>query len=403
MHEVGHTLGLRHNFKGSKYRSLAEINDPKNAGKPLTASVMDYTATNIAAKGTHQGDYFTTSLGPYDFWAIEYGYKQFSGSETAELKKVAARSGEPALHYATDEDTRMTDPDPDVNRWDLGDDSLAFAKLQSKLLKDLTPTLVDRLVEDGDDYSKARRSFNVLLGQHGQAMSFVSRNVGGMKTSRSHKGDPKSGPPIELIDAKTQRAALKLLEDEVFSAKTYQFPDKIYNFLAPSRWNHWGTTSGFRKDFPLHQYILMWQTQIIAHLTSSTTLERIHDAELKTPANVDVLTTAELLERLTKSIFAEVDSVKQGKYSNRKPAIRSLRRNLQRSFLRRLSRLAMGDTLAPDDCQTIAFAELTSLKGRIDRVLKGKVKLDSYSRAHLQESSSRIGKVLDAKLALTSP
>jgi hypothetical protein len=110
-----------------------------------------------------------------------------------------------------------------------------------------------------------------------------------------------------------------------------------------------------------------------------------------------------LIERLTKSVFSELGSLDEGDFTNRKPAISSLRRNLQREYLRRLSRLAMGDTFAPDDCQTVAYAELSALEDRIGQLLKSNVKLDSYSRAHLQESASRIGKVLKAQLTLYSP
>jgi hypothetical protein len=98
-----------------------------------------------------------------------------------------------------------------------------------------------------------------------------------------------------------------------------------------------------------------------------------------------------------------VEAVKEGEFNNRKPAISSLRRNLQRTFLKRLSSLAMGRTGAPEDCQTIAFAELGSLHARIEQLLKSNVKLDSYTRAHMQESASRIQKVLDARLMLAGP
>lgn len=408
MHEVGHTLGLRHNFKSSKMLTLKEINDPKNAGKPLVASVMDYNATNIVPEGWTQGDYFTTTLGPYDYWAIEYGYKPLSGGtsgEEKELQKIASRSGEKELQYSTDEDTYSSDPDPDSNRWDLGGDALEFAKLQAKLVKEVAPSLVDKLVKEGEDYSKPRRAFNVLLSQHGQAMSFVARNIGGLKTTRSHKGDKDAKPPVELIEADVQRDSLELLEQEVFGPEAYKFDPKIYPYLASSRWSHWGTSIfPARKDYPLHEYIALWQSRMLSQLMSYSTLERIHDTELKAPEDTDLLTTAELIERLTGSIFSEVKTLKPGEYTNRKPAISSVRRNLQRSYLRRLSRLAMGDTFAPDDCQTVAYVELTDLKKQIAGVLKNKkLKLDSYSRAHLVETGSRIGKVLDAKLELSSP
>jgi hypothetical protein len=153
-----------------------------------------------------------------------------------------------------------------------------------------------------------------------------------------------------------------------------------------------------RGDYPVHDIILMWQDRILSKLLSSLTLSRLHDSELKTSADDDALTAAELLERLTKAVYSEVDTVKEGEYTNRKPAISSLRRNLQRSYLRRMSELALGHTMAPQDCQTVAFAELGRLKSRIDSLLTGQAKLDSYTRAHLEETSARITKVVDARM-----
>jgi hypothetical protein len=115
------------------------------------------------------------------------------------------------------------------------------------------------------------------------------------------------------------------------------------------------------------------------------------------------MTAAELIERTTKAVFAEVDTIKDGQFTNRKPAISSLRRNLQRSHLRRLSNLALGKSAAPEDCQTVAYADLSALQGRIETLLKSNAKLDTYSRAHLMESASRIQKVLDARITVATP
>ncbi len=135
MHEIGHTLGLRHNFKASTMLSLADLNDTKKTGQVgLSASVMDYNPTNISPKDVPQGDYFSTTIGPYDIWAIEYGYKPLSGGtegEVKELQKIAARAGEAELAYATDEDTRGIDPDPLANRFDMGKDPVEYAKQRS--------------------------------------------------------------------------------------------------------------------------------------------------------------------------------------------------------------------------------------------------------------------------------
>jgi len=243
----------------------------------------------------------------------------------------------------------------------------------------------------------------VILGQYGQAMQFAARYVGGLYTSRSHKGDKDGKPPFTVVDAKKQRDALTLLEQEVLSDKPFAFPPQLYNQLASSNWRHWGADIPLRKDIAVHEVILMWQATILDQLLSSYTLERIHDGELKTPADQDALTTAELLDRLTNAVFAEVKATPEGNYTERKPAISSVRRNLQRTYLQMLSNLAMGRYRAPQDCRTVAYAKLTTLREDMEKLLAGKVKLDAYSSAHLRESSARIQKVLDAKLSLTSP
>jgi hypothetical protein len=407
MHEVGHTLGLRHNFKASALLSIDEINDSaKTRETGLTASVMDYAPANLMPKGAAQGDYFSTTIGPYDTWAIEYGYKPLSGGtegEVAELKKIAGRSGDAGLAFSTDEDTRGIDPDPLSNRFDLGKDPVAYAKLRAQLIGELWPSVLNDVIKDGDGYERARRAFGVLLSNHGQAMYFASRFVGGLYMSRSHKGDPNFKTPFSVVEVAKQRDALALLEDQIFSDKPFHFPPELYNHLASSRWNHWGTNPPLRADLPVHEVISMWQERILSQVLSPLTLERLHDSELRVPADQDALTTAELLERLTKAVFAETDNLAPGDYTNRKPAVSSLRRNLQRVYLKRLAQLALGESGAPQDCQTVAFAELSALDGRIHKLLEGNVKLDGYSKAHFEESSARIRKVLDAKLSIRTP
>src|SRR6202000_1028758 len=101
MHEVGHTRGLSHNFRASAWKTLAEMEDAAKANEPTVASVMDYSAVNIVPAGIKQPAYYTTTIGPYDHWVIEYGYKPINGDESAELAKIASRSGEVGLEYAT--------------------------------------------------------------------------------------------------------------------------------------------------------------------------------------------------------------------------------------------------------------------------------------------------------------
>jgi hypothetical protein len=428
MHEVGHTLGLRHNFKGSAFRSLGDLND---VGKTRQAggstSVMDYIPVNIMPKGKPQGDYYAAKLGPYDLWAIEYGYKPLPGGspegERKELEKIAGRSGEPELAYATDEDTEWGDPDPLSNRFDLGSDPIEFARARAELVAQLMPGLVERMTareEDGSGgrYERVRQAFGVLLATHGGAMYNAARLVGGLTGSRSHKGDANARPPFVVVNPAKQREALDLLAAEMFGDKPFSFPPDLYNQLAASRWMHWGTNEVNREDYPVHEVILMWQDRVLSRLFDPLVLARIRDNELKVPADQDAFTTAELFDRLGKAVMREVTETGAGDYTPRKPAISSLRRGLQRAYVSRLAGLAMGGGsgsldlsslgisggAANPDAQALAADQLRSLDAGIAALLaKQDVKLDAPSRAHLAELRSRIETVLDADLLLPRP
>jgi len=414
MHEVGHTLGLRHNFKGSAFRSLADFNDvTKTSQSGGSTSVMDYIPVNIVPQGRTQGDYYAAKLGPYDLWAIEYGYKPLSGgspeAERPELDKIAARSGEPALAYATDEDTEFADPDPLSNRFDLGSDPLEFAKARAELVAQVMPVIADRLTkpaagEGTPGYQRVRQAFGVLLSAHGQAMYTASRLIGGLSVSRSHKGDANAPPPFTVIDAQKQRDALALLEAQMFAAGPFTFAPDLLNQLAATKWSHWGTPQIDRDDYPVHEVVLMWQDRVLGRLLDPVTLTRIRDSELKVPADKDAFTTAELLGRLTTSILSEIDTLGPGEYSNRKPAVASVRRGLQRAYVSRLAALALTSGPSLADAQALATLQLRDLDGRIGAVMaKQEIRLDDVSRAHLTELQARIRAVLDADVQLARP
>jgi hypothetical protein len=433
MHELGHTLGLRHNFKGSSLASLADIN-AADAGKrkPASTSVMDYIPVNIVPKGQPQAAYYQTQLGVYDRWAIEYGYTPLPGSrpedEKEGLEKIASRSGEPLLAFATDEDTESGDPDPFSNRYDLGNDPVAFAKQRAALVQEVIPQLVERFTADDAGYERVRQAFGVLLAAHGQAAFIASRLIGGLHGSRSHRDDPGAPPPFTVVEAKQQRAALDLLSEQVFSDKPFSFPPEFYNQLVSTRWLHWGAKPVDREDYPVHEVVLLWQQRVLDQLLNARTLTRLADSELKLPADEDAFTVAELLDRLTQAVFAEAADLADGSYTARKPAISSLRRNLQRAVLEELGSLALGRSghslkitssphgtsishagSPPPDARALAALQLRRLARRIDKLLKradadeAKITLDDPSRAHLEDLAARIEAILDADVVTTQP
>jgi hypothetical protein len=429
MHEVGHTLGLRHNFKGSSIASLRQINSAKPRDRrSATTSVMDYVPVNIVPKGEFQGPYYPSQLGDYDYWAINYGYRPVSGNspeaEKVALRKIASRSGESVLAFATDEDTMSGDPDPLSNRFDLGNDPIAFAQQRSKVVQELIPQLIERFTGDDAGYDRVRQAFGVLLSAHGQANYFASRLIGGLYSSRSHREDPRAVLPFRVVDAGQQRKAMSLLTEQVFSDKSYQFPPEFYNQLVTTRWIHWGAADVDRPDYPVHEAVLMWQKRMLQQLLDSRTLTRLADNEMKVSPEEDRFTSAELLRTLTNAIYSEVYEFKTGQYSDREPAISSLRRSLQVETLSVLGKLALGSRgstalsiasfgtrsgIAAPDARSLANYQLKRLQKQVIKVLKqsdqkaSKLVLDDATRAHLESLVRRVDAILRVEIMTSSP
>ena len=185
---------MRHNYHASTMLTADQINDPAiTRVKGQSGSVMDYNPLNIAPKGQKQGDYATTTIGPYDYWAIEYAYKPIQGqTRTSELKAIAARSPDPDLVYATDEDM-ILDNDPLVNTFDLGSDPTRYARDRVALAAALMKGLDEKVVKEGEAWSRTRDAFSILLSQWGNAAYLASSQIGGQYVSRDHRAEkPKA-------------------------------------------------------------------------------------------------------------------------------------------------------------------------------------------------------------------
>jgi hypothetical protein len=403
MHEVGHTLGLRHNFKASAWKTLAEIDDPAKVNEPIVASVMDYSPVNIVAAGAKQSAYYTSTIGPYDYWAIEYGYKPITGDENAELLKIATRSGEAGLDYGTDEDTESNDPDPLSIRFDLGKDPIAYAQRQIAIVNEILPKILDRTVDAGDGYQRARQAFGILLGEHYRTVRFAAKLIGGVQVARDHKGDIQARPPFRPVDPNQQRAATKLLLEQ--GLISHKFDPAVLNSLAATRWSHWGSPEVRRIDYPIHNQVAMFQSNMLMFCFGHQVLARLLDGEVKVPAGEDAYTMAEHLKMAFEGVFSELANPPAAEFNNRNQYISSYRRNTQRTALRQLSdivRRVPEDTATqlklPEDARVLVRMHLTELQGRIDVILtKGDLKLDDYSRAHLLDSKLRIKQILDAE------
>ena len=421
MHEVGHSLGLRHNFKASTMLTADQLNDPAiTKVKGLVGSVMDYSPINIAPRGRKQGEYYSTTLGPYDYWAIEYAYKEMEGDEHEGLKAIAARAPEADLEFATDEDM-YTNGDPRVNVWDLGSDPCQFAKDRIELASGLMNELDKKVVKEGDSWARTRRAFAILLGQWGDAAILASQFVGGQSVARDHKGDKNARDPIVPVSGAKQRECLKFVVDQILGDRTFKYSPTLLRRLGTEKWLHWGSDAGYGTgvDISVLESILSIQKIVLEHCLGSTTLNRIQNQQLQAEPGAGPLKMEEVFRSLTDGIWAPLD--KDGKAT---PAAASaIRRNLQREYLRRLATMVLGesadpfarfsyivirrggDDAVPADARSLARLHLGEIADRIDGTLKGNegLALDDTTRAHLKECRQRIAKVLDAGLDVREP
>ncbi|MEW6156261.1 MAG: zinc-dependent metalloprotease [Verrucomicrobiota bacterium] len=398
-HEVGHTLGLRHNFRASTILQDSELHDvSKTSELSQSASVMDYNPIVLAGKGEKQGHFVPITLGPYDYWAIEYAYKPINGDEAAELAKVASRSADPHLPYATDEDALGTYSaaaiDPLVNQFDQAADPLAYFRKRISIINELWTSMESKLARPGEGYQVLRRALGRGLNEYYRSLMTGSKFVGGVYHHRDHVGDPNGRPPYIPVAADKQREALEFLRRHAFSEQAFQLPPGVLNKLAAERLPSLAGIGGLfevsRIDYPWHDSVLNMQRAVLDRLFSPITLARILDNELRFKPGEKPFTMADVFTGINDSIWSEVD---QG------PAvIPSLRRNLQREHLKRLIRLTLRSGNAPEDATTLARASLVQIRTSIEKALKNAALTDLTTRAHLQETEARIATALEAQM-----
>ncbi|MBM3832657.1 MAG: DUF5117 domain-containing protein [Verrucomicrobia bacterium] len=420
MHEVGHSLGLRHNFKASSMLNQDQINDTSiTRVKGMSGSVMDYNPINIAPKGQKQGDYASTTIGPYDYWAIEYAYKPIDGDEAAELKKIAARSPEPDLTFATDEDMYGSD-DPQVNAFDLGSDPLRYGQERMELAAELLKNLEDKVVRDGESWARLRTAFSVLLGEFGNATYLASGYIGGQSFSRDFKGTEKGRDPIVPVAGSKQREALKLVTEKILGDGAFKFSPALLRRLTIEHWYHRGSGGfGASINYPIYDRILALQRIVLNQCFNGAVLSRIQNQQLQAEEGANPLRIEEIFQTLTDGIWSELASGSDSK----KVSASTIRRNLQREHLRRLATIVLGNRRSPyedmygyiiiigggggsvpADARSLARLHLGNITSHIDKKLSmPDVEVDDTTRAHLSECRQRIAKVLESSYTANEP
>ena len=411
LHEVGHTLGLRHNFKASSaipYDRLHDEDYTRENGVSL--SVMDYAPANIALDADEQGHYWNKEPGAYDGWAIEYAYRPVMNdgamvtdpaAETDALDAIAREADDPEHTYGTDGD-RGYGLDPLANAWELGSDPLRFATDRTELVRTVEPMLEERLVQEGDAYTRLRSATTTLIFARYRSLMPAAKMIGGLYVARDHKGDPQGRMPFTPVEAERQRDAVQLLVDEAFAADAFQFDPERLNKLMPDRMSHWGNGFG-TLDFSVHDYVASIQGGLMNAVLNPTRLGRMIDNAARVADGTEAYRPSELLTTMTDAVWSELESGAE---------INTFRINLQRAYTDQLIRLMLEtppfrafsgggiqEVPVPEHVRSLARLELTELSDQIGQAMNGA--LDRDLQAHLTETQVRIDRALNASMTKT--
>jgi hypothetical protein len=351
LHEVGHALGLSHNMKASNYRSIEEALDDSVTQGVTTASVMDYTALVVAKPGKEQGDFFASKPGPYDDWAIQFGYDPSVEGDAREA--LLARSTEPALMFGNDADD-MRSPgrgiDPRVNIWDMSSDSIGFAQYQFELVNEITPVLKSKLASDGESFAKIRTAAATMITYNGRPAAAVASYIGGVEVSRFVQGQAGATQPYKPVDAATQRRAMAVLEEFILAPDAFELPQELITHSAMQRrgFSLWGQT----EDPKLHSAIIGVQQAVFSRLLNPTVMLRISDTQMYgNEYSVDLM-----MNDLTDAIFL----------ADLKESVNSRRQVLQHEYVTRLIAMLQSSEYDPL-AKAATFAQLQRIEGWVER------------------------------------
>ncbi len=395
MHEVGHTLGLRHNFRASTMYDLKQIQDPNFTKiNGVATSVMDYTPFNISPKGENQGEYVMSTIGAYDYWAIEFGYKQFApGQEAQGLAQILAKASQPELQFDSDEDAgygSMGGVDPMVNRFDLGADPLAYYKQRMKLSRELWDRLQNMNLATGESYERLTRSFRSGFNQLNRVAPLAAKYIGGVHIRRERAGSKNA--VFEPVSAAKQKEALALITKDFFGTDSFKFKPEFIARLATDRFER--TLSDGSMQTSVARLVAGVQKGILDHVYSPTVATRLAEVGMKVNDPKETLGLSDVYDTIQDAIWSEA---KTGQETS------LIRRNLQREQLRRMTDVLVKPAGPwPADARSIMRENARQLAGTLEKVL-AKPSLSKTTRAHYADALDALNVTLKASVQRASP
>jgi hypothetical protein len=370
MHEVGHTLGLNHNMKASQLftpEQLADANFIK--GKALTGSVMDYAGINLTLDRSKQGQYYDMAVGPYDVWAIQFGYTPFKTA--AEKSALLVQSTKPELIFGNDADD-MRSPgkaiDPRVMIGDLSNDQIRYSVERIELVNRMMKDVKSRFSNTGESYMQLRQAYYILSGQSATAAGVISRFIGGVYVDRAAPGQKGGTQPFTPVRLTDQKRAMDALKQYVFAPDAFTAPNDLYNYLASQR-RGYNFFEG-PEDPKIHEQVLSYQTKVLAHIMHPNTMQRISNSELYG----NEYTLSRFMTDLNSIMF------KSDIYGS----VNSFRQNLQAAYTKGLISILFGKTSSRYSVasKSMAIYNLNAIKSWV-RIKNGDIATKAH-KLHLE-------------------
>ncbi len=280
LHEVGHVLGLRHNFRGSYLYSPKEIHNKEITGNTLMSSVMDYDPINVAPEGTEQGIFFSTEPGVYDKWVIKFGYTPNLTED--ERTAILRESIKKELTFGTD-DEAMSYPgnniDPRTKRYDMSNDPITYAEDIVKIVDEKINKLPE-IFSDEEGFNNYTNSFYRLIRTKGRFLETVAQQIGGVYINKIASSQTEF-ETLEPVPYEKQKQAFELLKEEVFSNGAMNYDTKILANLVYERdTDSYYASYGDNNDPDFHAIVLASQSNILRNILHPAVMKRLVNSSL---------------------------------------------------------------------------------------------------------------------------
>lgn len=370
-HEVGHALGLPHNMIASSSYPVDSLRSPSFAKKyGVAASIMDYARQNYVAQPEDGVEYFIRQIGPYDKYAIQFGYRRYPdlSADESEAKLdafILAHADNPMYRFLGYPDSQS---DPRAQTEDLGSNHVKASTLGIKNLQRVVPNLVEWTTTGDETYNALEEIYGELQSMWYQYVNDVVNVVGGIYAD--HKTIEQTGPVYTPVPRENQENAVLFLSEYAFMPPVWMMDSEILGLIS-------------RADAVNKMKAL--QTRTLNNLLRANRLLRLIESETRWPDRAYPL--SELMDDVRQSIWSELQTDQ--------PKIGIYRRNLQRGYVNILEELLKSEDTDGTDVRSIVRGQLATLQSSLEDNIS--IAADEITRLHLKSMAERINDMLNGE------